>query len=357
MQNIKFTALLAIIPLLSACGGGDDEDGNARLNAPDMVISGLLLWDEPIVGSTVQIQCNQNEWVFEVETDGFGQFSARIPATKNLPTSLDSPHCIFRSLYTTNGGLKRVIESSATDFSGSGYLFANMNAVTTIIDGGFKFHRSKERMDRNQFSTIPAWFAEQSELSIFDARDFYLNKYSGIFPKGYKDAVLSLSFKTYQFDRQSQQAQNLMDFAGDLDRFYLAPSFVHYWQPILVDPTDDPLDPARLRFPELSESEIFERDDSGLLTVSLSKGYLSNTWDFIEDHFPSKTFDDESRNYRITVRYPDGTLYKRAEQLVFGDRVYKVTLGPQFELDALPQGTILHVFFDGFAFGYSQIKI
>lgn len=342
------TAMTAF--MLVACGGGG-EDGPSFGNP--LTLSGLVLWDAPVANAQIEVRCNTNPQVQTARSGQDGRYSITILPTQAIPLSGAAAECVARASWPVNGFMRKT-ESYALNYEQKNSLRMNFNAAAGIWTQAMSrpYFTTKQRMERNQSYTPPANdFIDNQTATVILARNPYLAFIPGLLPDGFSQKPFALRPQSYAFEMGDAHAQAVMQLARDLDMSAISEKHIG---------TNGGGSAAAPHFPHFAPNASFTRSGGGNVVISLA---------------PGSSFEDE------VFTYEDGNNIQNSSVSDFmpvtvalvksdGERVHSIAdvmvrkfggttleLGPEFNLDALPSGTVLRVYVYNQVFGFAELRL
>ncbi len=358
MKNWTVITPVVAAFMLSACGGGGtaseggaSSGGGQSVGAP-LTLSGMVLWDAPIANAQIEVRCNTNPQVQTTRSGQDGRYSITIFPTQAIPLSGAAAECVARASWPVNGFVHKT-ESYAVNYEQKDALRMNFNAAAGIWTQAMSrpYFDVKRSMDRNQWKTLPLneFTFNQGATGIFAGKPFLANIPS-LLPEGFSQRPFALRPQSYAFEMGDAHAQAVMQLARDLDMSAISEKHIGL---------NGGGSAAAPHFPHFAPNTSFTRSGGGNVVIGLAAGSS-----FEDEVF---TYEDGKNTQNATVSdfmpvtvalvTSQGLVHSIADVMVrkFGGTTLE--LGPQFNLDALPSGTVLRVYVYNQVFGFAELRL
>lgn len=353
MKKWKTAACVMASLMLAACGGGGSPSEVGQSVGSPLTLTGVVLWDAPIVNAQIEVRCNQNPRVQTTTSGQDGRYTITIAPTQEIPLSGAAAECVARATWTKNGVVRKT-ESYAVNYEKKDSLRMNFNAAAGMWTWGMSrsYYDSKLSMERNQWKTMDMNESVLNQTANFVlTRNPYLASIPSLLPDGFDQRPFALKPQSYAFELGDAHALAVMQLARDLDMSAISQEYI-----ALNGGGSD----EAPQFPHFLPNTSFTRSADGKVLITLAPKSSFSKEAFAYDD--GQVWQSEIKDYNympvtVSLVTSQGIVHSMSEVMVRKNGGTSFELGPEFNLDALPSGTVLRIYVYKHVFGFAELRL
>lgn len=353
ISTIACSVLVSFV--LTACGGGgsksdSNEEKIVESFGNTLTLSGMVIWDKPVVGVDVEVFCNNTLATQVGTTNGRGEFSITVNPTKSFKGPYQK--CMLRSFWGGEFNWQnkdfKAVESYVTNFSEATSLNVNLNAASSIWSwfNSRGFYVFTELVQDNAQLVWDGYI----EFEAGDIRQplrplpFMRTNYPFIFPDSFDEDPVKYSPMTHFFGIDNKYYNDIVKLAKDLDYFEL--------NAYKLSTTSSGL------FPTFTK-EINKIDSDGFFNISFNDANVDPIRKYHDGILLTQR--DRSR-FNVTLKYENGETHSEGVVTINLDtskpkeKILKLKAS-DFNVANLAPGTRLKVYIYGVVYGSGVIEI